>query len=103
MCQAALPPTADAYRKFLSHQGLAERIQRRAGSLDVDDVVALARRHPDRISGLSAPFPAELEAEIKTAYEKLTAEGGAAFRRAFLPPPRKICQVPLPSPARSPS
>ncbi|MCA0187866.1 MAG: phosphoenolpyruvate synthase, partial [Proteobacteria bacterium] len=72
--------TADAYRKFLSHQGLAERISAALESLDVDDVVALARTGTQiRQWIVDTPFPAELEAEIKTAYEKLTAEGEGSF------------------------
>ncbi len=72
--------TADAYRQFLSHQGLAERISAALESLDVDDVVALARTGTQiRQWIVDTPFPAELEAEIKTAYEKLTAEGEGSF------------------------
>ena len=72
--------TADAYRKFLSHQGLAERISAALESLDVDDVVSLARCGAQiRQWIVDTPFPADLEAEIKTAYEKLTAEGEGSF------------------------
>ncbi|MDD3352877.1 phosphoenolpyruvate synthase [Zoogloea sp.] len=72
--------TADAYRKFLSHQGLAERISAALESLDVDDVVALAKTGAQiRQWIVETPFPAELEAEIKAAYEQLTAEGEGSF------------------------
>ncbi|MGD9710273.1 MAG: phosphoenolpyruvate synthase, partial [Halothiobacillaceae bacterium] len=72
--------TADAYRKFLSHQGLAERISAALESLDVDDVVSLARCGAQiRQWIVDTPFPAELEAEIKSAYEQLTAEGDGSF------------------------
>ena len=72
--------TADAYRKFLSHQGLAERISAALESLDVDDVVSLARCGAQiRQWIVDTPFPAELEAEIKAAYEQLTAEGDGSF------------------------
>ncbi|WP_374246124.1 phosphoenolpyruvate synthase [Zoogloea sp.] len=72
--------TADAYRKFLSHQGLAERISAALETLDVDDVVALAKNGAQiRQWIVDTPFPPELEAEIKAAYEQLTAEGDGSF------------------------
>ena len=72
--------TADAYRKFLSHQGLAERIRAALESLDVDDVVSLARCGAQiRQWIVDTPFPADLEAEIKEAYDQLTAEGDGSF------------------------
>ena len=72
--------TADAYRKFLSHQGLAERISAALETLDVDDVVALAKNGAQiRQWIVDTPFPPELEAEIKAAYEQLTAEGEGSF------------------------
>ena len=72
--------TADAYREFLAHQGLAERISSALESLDVDDVVALARTGAQiRQWIVDTPFPPALEADIKAAYEKLTAEGEGSF------------------------
>ncbi|WP_079436687.1 phosphoenolpyruvate synthase [Zoogloea sp. LCSB751] len=72
--------TAAAYREFLSHQGLAERISAALDSLDVDDVVALAKTGTQiRQWIVDTPFPPALEAEIKTAYEQLTAEGDGSF------------------------
>ncbi|MBS0348653.1 MAG: phosphoenolpyruvate synthase [Proteobacteria bacterium] len=72
--------TADAYREFLSHQGLAERISAALESLDVDDVVALAKTGTQiRAWIVETPFPPALEAEIKAAYEQLTAEGDGSF------------------------
>ncbi len=72
--------TADAYRKFLSHQGLADRISAALATLDVDDVVALAKNGAQiRQWIVDTPFPPELEAEIKAAYEQLTAEGDGSF------------------------
>lgn len=72
--------TAEAYREFLAHQGLADRIRERLASLDVDDVVALAKTG-EEIRGwiVDTPFPAKLEQEIKTAYEALTADGEGSF------------------------
>ncbi len=70
--------TADAYREFLAHEGLDERIQTILDTLDVDDVAALAEAGP-RIRGwvLEQPFPAALEAAIDTAYAELTTAAGS--------------------------
>ncbi len=72
--------TADAYRDFLAHQGLAERIEAALATLDVDDVVTLARTGA-RIRQwiVDTPFPPRLEEEIHAAYNALTAEGEATF------------------------
>ena len=72
--------TAEAYREFLSHQGLAERINAVLDALDVDDVDALATAGAQiRQWIVDLPFPQQLEAEIKTAYEKITTEGEGSF------------------------
>ncbi|MDX5444555.1 MAG: phosphoenolpyruvate synthase [Zoogloeaceae bacterium] len=72
--------TADAYREFLAHQGLAERIREKLATLDVDDVVALAKTGAE-IRGwiVDTPFPPKLEQEIHAAYEALTADGEGSF------------------------
>ncbi|GAA6526018.1 phosphoenolpyruvate synthase [Intrasporangium sp. DVR] len=69
--------TADAYRRFLSHEGLADRINALLDDLDVDDVRRLAevgREIRDAVE--SQPFPADLEAEIRGAYDELVAAAG---------------------------
>ena len=72
--------TAEAYREFLAHDGLADRINAALDALDVDDVDALARTGAQiRQWIIDIPFPARLEAEIKTAYEQITAEGEGSF------------------------
>jgi len=69
--------TAEAYRAFLSHNGLNERISAALAELDVDDVVELARVGTQiRQWILETPFPAELEADIKAAWDKLVADAG---------------------------
>ncbi len=72
--------TAQAYRDFLAHQGLAERISARLAALDVDDVVELAKVGAE-IRGwiVDTPFPERLEQEIHAAYEALTADGEGSF------------------------
>ncbi|MHB1373287.1 MAG: phosphoenolpyruvate synthase [Thauera sp.] len=72
--------TAEAYREFLAHNGLADRINAALDALDVDDVDALAKTGAQiREWIIELPFPARLEAEIKTAYEAITAEGEGSF------------------------
>lgn len=69
--------TADAYRRFLGETGLADQIDRELTGLDTDDTVALAetgKRIRDMV--IAQPFPADLEADIRTAYEKLAAGSG---------------------------
>ena len=67
--------TADAFRAFLTHNDLEQRIADRLLSLDVADVTALAKAG-EEIRGwiMETPFPAQLEQEIRTGYEAL---GGA--------------------------
>jgi pyruvate,water dikinase len=70
--------TAAAYREFLAHEGLADRINGMLDALDVDDVQALARTGKSiREACIQAPFPAALEADIRSAYDTLVAQSGA--------------------------
>ena len=72
--------TADAYREFLAHQGLVDRINAALDALDVDDVDALVKAGTEiRQWIVDLPFPAKLEEEIKTAYAKITSEGEGSF------------------------
>jgi len=72
--------TADAYREFLAHQGLNDKINAALDALDVDDVDALAKTGAEiRQWIIDLPFPGKLEEEIKTAYEAITAEGEGSF------------------------
>ena len=64
--------TADAYREFLAHEGLAARIKQELDALDVDDVAKLAEtgaRIRDWI--LSTPFPLQLQREIVEGYARM--------------------------------
>ena len=68
--------TADAYREFLSHEGLADKINAQLDGLDTDDVEALAKTGKAiREAVMQAPFPADLEGQIREFYEALQAEG----------------------------
>tara|TARA_R110001583_G_scaffold24563_2_gene89790 strand:- start:45221 stop:47587 length:2367 start_codon:yes stop_codon:yes gene_type:complete len=72
--------TADAYREFLAHNGLADRINAALDALNVDDVDALVKVGAEiRQWIVDTPFPAQLESEIKAAYEKITSEGEGSF------------------------
>lgn len=69
--------TADAYREFLAHEGLATRIQTLLDKLDTEDVTALAQTGKQiRKWIIDTPLPARLESEIRTAYERMVLEVG---------------------------
>ncbi len=54
--------TADAYRRFLAHEGLADRVNALLADLDVDDARRLAEVGKEiRDAVESQPFPADLE------------------------------------------
>ena len=67
--------TAHAYRLFLRHGGLDQRIDATLKALDVDDVRTLAAAGA-MIRGwiIDTPFPPELEAAIRAQFDRLTAE-----------------------------
>ena len=71
--------TAQAYRDFLAHNTLTERIAEALGTLDTRDVEALARTGA-AIRGwiMDAELPPRLVEEISTAYEELGREYGGA-------------------------
>ena len=69
--------TADAYRDFLAHEGLATRIQTLLDKLDTEDVTALAQTGKQiRKWIIDTPLPTRLESEIRTAYERMVLEVG---------------------------
>jgi pyruvate, water dikinase len=66
--------TAHAFREFLKHGGLTERINARLAALDTDDVRALAEAGAEiRRWVAEAPFPADLEAAVRAEYERVAA------------------------------
>ncbi len=74
--------TAQAFREFLSANGLDARIEQRLRSLEPKDVTALAAYGAEIRSWiLKAPFPAQLEREIRSYYQDLenTTSGGISF------------------------
>ena len=69
--------TAQAYRDFLGHEGLADRINAALDELDVDDIRKLAVTGKQiREWVMSTPFPAKLRADVANAYEQLVRESG---------------------------
>ena len=71
--------TAAAYRAFLAHNGLHERITAALDALNVDDVTELARVGKEiRQWILETPFPEQLNTEIETAWNKMVADANGA-------------------------
>ncbi len=67
--------TAHAYREFLSHEGLNERINQTLATLDVDDTNALAKAGAQiRQWVIDTPLPPTFEAHLRSAYETLTSQ-----------------------------
>jgi pyruvate, water dikinase len=65
--------TADAYREFLAHEGLAERVNRELSQLDVDDVTALAETGARIRQWMGeTPLPPTLEKSIREGYATLS-------------------------------
>jgi pyruvate, water dikinase len=66
--------TAHAFRQFLQHGGLDEKIKQRLDALNTEDVRALAQAGAEIRAWVEAqPFPADLEAAIRSAFAKLSS------------------------------
>ena len=71
--------TAHAFRQFLAHDGLADRISAKLKSLNTEDVRALAAAGAEIRAMVEAqPFPADLGQAIKEAFAKLSASNPEA-------------------------
>lgn len=69
--------TAEAFREFLSHNNLTERVKQRLDGLDIDDIDALTRAGKEiRQWVVDAPFQASLEADIRAGYAQMCAASG---------------------------
>ncbi|MCA3237166.1 MAG: phosphoenolpyruvate synthase [Curvibacter sp.] len=65
--------TAHAFREFLKHGGLADRINAKLDALDTEDVRALAATGAEIRAMVEAqPFPADLEKAIREDFAKLS-------------------------------
>ncbi|MEJ1248767.1 phosphoenolpyruvate synthase [Denitratimonas tolerans] len=69
--------TADAFREFIAHNHLHERIYARLAALDVEDVPELMKAGAE-IRGwvIDAPLQPALDAAIRAAYARLCADNG---------------------------
>jgi len=69
--------TADAFKAFIAHNDLHQRIFDKLATLDVEDVPALNKAGAE-IRGwvIDAPLQPDLDQDIRTAYAKLCAENG---------------------------
>ena len=71
--------TAHAFRAFLKHDGLVDRINQKLDALDVEDVRALAAAGAEIRSLVEAqPFPANLEAAIRNQFAQLSSDNALA-------------------------
>jgi len=69
--------TAEAYRQFLSHDGLDKRINELLDALDVNDVVALANAGSKiRQWIVDTPFPADLDKAVRESFKTMTDKYG---------------------------
>ena len=76
--------TADAYHRFIGDTGLAERIAGLLEGLDTDDVRRLAEVGKEiRTAVVEQEFPADLEADVRAAYETLAAESASEEGPSF--------------------
>ena len=65
--------TAHAFRQFLAHDGLADKISKRLAALDTEDVRALAAAGAEIRAMVEAqPFPADLQQAIAEAFATLS-------------------------------
>ncbi len=66
--------TAHAFRAFLAHDGLTEKINAKLNALDTEDVRALAQVGAEiRTLVLAQPYPADVEKAIREAFAILSA------------------------------
>jgi pyruvate, water dikinase len=71
--------TAHAFREFLNHGGLTERINQRLAALDTDDVRALAEAGAQiRQWVIDAPFPPALAAAVHGEYARVAGDAPGA-------------------------
>jgi pyruvate,water dikinase len=71
--------TAHAFRQFLAHDGLADRISAKLKTLDTEDVRALAKVGAEIRAMVEAqPFPADLQKAIADEFAQLSAGNPSA-------------------------
>jgi pyruvate, water dikinase len=71
--------TADAFREFIAHNDLSQRIFDRLATLDVEDVDALVQAGGEiRRWVIEAPLQPALDEAVRVAYRKLCQDAGAS-------------------------
>ena len=97
--------TANAYRRFIGETGLAEKISAQLADLDTDDVRRLAEVGKSiRQAVVAQPFPADLEADIRAAYDAAGRARTTSCRSPSAPRPRpRTCRTPRSPASRRPS
>ena len=98
--------TAEAFKDFIAHNNLHQRIFDKLATLDVEDVPALTAAGGE-IRGwvIDAPLQPQLDADIRTAYRSFATRTAAAtspWPCAPRPPP-KTCPTPRSPASRKPS
>ncbi len=69
--------TADAFNRFLAYDDLAGRIRERMLDLDTEDTRALAEAGRQIRAWINEhPYPADLESQVREAYETLAGQSG---------------------------
>ncbi len=69
--------TSFAFQQFIAQSGLADRIQKKLATLDVDDVAALARAGTEiRQWVIQTPLIADFDQAVRAAYAKLCSHAG---------------------------
>lgn len=72
--------TAEAYRQFLQHNDLVNRINSALDALDVDDTQALAKTGAEvRQWVMDAPFQADFETAVREHFAEMERQSGAAI------------------------
>ena len=80
---AGFATTADAYREFLAHDGLAQRIEAELSRLNVEDVAQLARTGETiRSWVLATPFAPQLGRQLVEAWQQLGGDAIAVAVRS---------------------
>jgi pyruvate,water dikinase len=95
--------TAHAFREFLKHGGLVDRINQKLDDLDVEDVRALVAVGAEIRAMVEAqPFPADLEKAIREQFAVLSAGQCASLLcGAFLGHCRRFARCVVRRPARN--
>ena len=80
MVPGGFATTAAAYRQFLQHEGLADRIEDVLKDLNVDNLAQLASAGQQiRQWLLESPLPDELRSQIEVAWAEMSADQGDDF------------------------